>query len=130
MNPLDDDGDLIAACGTLFGLEEGDPIPAAALPGGRGSIANGADGAAYEVTVEWIADRDGNRSDGWPISLSAAHGLCGRDGDLRVSGRINRLPNDFLSPSGPSKFDIRIRAEWSSDLHPEKTRCRRFISTN
>ncbi len=62
LDPLDADGNVHSACRDLFGLEDGDPAPAAALPGGRGSITGGANGAAYEVTVEWVADRDGNRS--------------------------------------------------------------------
>lgn len=63
LDPLDGDGAIHSACATLFGVvEPDDPFPGAALPGGRGSITGGVDGATYEVTVDWIADRKGNRS--------------------------------------------------------------------
>lgn len=55
LDPLDADGVIYQAC-TDLGITQ------ASLPGGRGSITGGAAGAAYEVTVEWTADRDGNRS--------------------------------------------------------------------
>lgn len=55
LDPLDADGVIYPACTELA-------ITQAALPGGRGSITDGVDGAPYEVTVEWIADRDGNRN--------------------------------------------------------------------
>ena len=62
LNPLDSDGALFPACGLLFDVDPADPdaeFPAAALPGGRGSI-SGTD--VNEVRVEWITDRDGNVS--------------------------------------------------------------------
>ncbi|MFN3236996.1 MAG: type IV pilus modification protein PilV [Pseudomonadales bacterium] len=61
LDPLDSDGVIYQAC-TDLGITQ------AALPGGRGSITGGGDGSGnpdgspYEVTVEWIADRDGNRN--------------------------------------------------------------------
>jgi len=55
LDPLDADGALYQACSDLG-------ITQASLPGGRGSITGGAAGAPYEVTVEWTADRDGNKS--------------------------------------------------------------------
>lgn len=55
LDPLDGDGVIYEACTDL-------EITQAALPGGRGSITGGAAGAPYEVTVEWTADRDGNKS--------------------------------------------------------------------
>ena len=62
LDPRDAEGVVFPACATLFGVDPADPaaqIPAAALPGGQGRITGAGD---YEVTVEWIADRDGNRS--------------------------------------------------------------------
>lgn len=61
LDPRDPDGNAYQDCIDLFGVAE-EALPAAALPGGRGGITGGAAGAPYEVTVEWITDRDGNRS--------------------------------------------------------------------
>ena len=53
INPLDDDGDLHDICVT-FGILQ------ASLPGGRGAIALVND--VEEVTVDWLSDREGNRT--------------------------------------------------------------------
>ncbi len=55
LDPLDADGALYQAC-TDLGITQ------ASLPGGRGAIDGGNNGTPYVVTVEWTADRDGNKT--------------------------------------------------------------------
>lgn len=53
LNPIDENGDVYAAC-TDFGILQ------ASLPQGKGSIVRV--GSVHVVTVEWVNDREGNVS--------------------------------------------------------------------